>query len=185
MSNSLGDINDPSTSGHLLTEKARHLHERISPSKKSQGKAGETSVDDDEYVDEDFDVDESGSLSNPQIVNNLRDPTNSNGKTNKDMMDFNVSASASLLPPLAGGGRRDTLDQQQQAYNSNQSKNDKDFKPLPEHFALNLAESEQSLNFDISDSKTFNAGAFSGTYGKTKDSRQLNDNSSRKNLHEG
>jgi len=55
---------------------------------------------DDEYIDDEFDIeDESGSLqqtSGPQIVNNLKDK----GST---LVDFNVSASASLLPPLAGG----------------------------------------------------------------------------------
>jgi hypothetical protein len=61
------------------------------------------------------------------------------------MVDFNLSTS---LPPLAAGsmgiGRRETIDSV--AYS-------KDSKPLPENFALKLEESEQSLNFEFSESK--------------------------------
>jgi len=80
-------------------------------------------------------------------LNNLRQNLTNEKKKGETIVDFNVSASASLLPPLAGG---------KQSFHDNYNSQQKDFKPLPEHFALNLAESEQSLNFDMSDSKTMN-----------------------------
>ena len=123
---------------------------------------------DDEYVDDEFEVEEeSGSMQascNPQVVNNLAT------KGRNELVDFNVSASASMLPPVAG------RNQSQDGFQSAQAKIHG--RPMPQDFALNLAESEQSLNFDISESK---AGAMTMS---NKQKIALNQSSS-KNLHDG
>ena len=70
-------------------------------------------------------------------------------------MDLNSSVSASLLPPLAGGGKHENYNTNQTGSNY-QSRNEG--KYLPENFNLNLAESEKSVNFEFSDSKTLMSG---------------------------
>ena len=69
----------------------------------------------------------------------------------KEEVDFAISASASMLPPLGQGQK--AMD----AYQSQGRPQGKDLKP--EHFALNLADSNPSLDFDISGSR----GAFGGS----------------------
>ena len=66
-------------------------------------------------------------------------------------IDFAISASASLLPPLAG----QKLGEQVQRSKVTDLK--------PEHFALNLADSNPSLDFDISGSRGF--GGSGNEYG--------------------
>lgn len=135
-----------------MSDKAKQMQLRQGAGTKLEASESQDNFVEDDYIDDDFEVEEeSGSMqySNSKVQNNL----GSHGKTKKvgeTLVDFNVSASASMLPPLAGGKTHTALDN----FQSNPSQ--KDFKPLPEHFALNLAESEQSLNFDISDSRTLN-----------------------------
>ena len=89
-------------------------------------------------------------------------------KTRSDMMDMNISASASLLPPLAGG----KMDNYQSQHRSDQPNSaliggssanrlaeKRDLKP--ENFTINLAESNQSIDFEFSESK----GGFGGIGG--------------------
>jgi hypothetical protein len=83
---------------------------------------------DDEYVDDEFDVDEEEE------------------SVAKKEVDFAISASASLLPPLAGQRVQDSYQSQSRGKGT-------DLKP--EHFALNLADSNPSLDFDISMSRGF------------------------------
>lgn len=72
--------------------------------------AEEEEEEDDEYSNDDFDVeeeDESASLpaSHAQPANNLRQAPDHLLKAKAELVDVNVSMSASLLPPLAGGGK--------------------------------------------------------------------------------
>lgn len=72
--------------------------------------AEEEEEEDDEYSNDDFDVeeeDESASLpaSQAQPANNLRQAPDHLLKVKAELVDVNVSMSASLLPPLAGGGK--------------------------------------------------------------------------------
>ena len=72
--------------------------------------AEEEEEEDDEYSNDDFDVeeeDESTSFpaSQAQPANNLRQAPDHLQKPKVDLVDVNVSMSASLLPPLAGGGK--------------------------------------------------------------------------------
>lgn len=114
--------------------------------KSGSKKGGElTSVDD--YEDDEFDVqEESGSISNPQLVSNVHKDLQKTSKT--DLVDFNLSTS---LPPTYGH-RRDTAES---GINIANQYNTSSSKPLPENFALKLEESEQSINFEFNDSKTF------------------------------
>lgn len=132
---------------HIVDNARSSPNKSIKSIKSGVPKTGEaTSVDD--YEDDEFDSqDQSGSISGPQKVTNI---TNEIHKTQKsETLEFNLSTS--LLPPVHGGGRRETIDSQQ--YLSGGSVATK--KPLPENFALKLEESEQSLNFEFSDSKNF------------------------------
>ena len=69
------------------------------------------------YTDEFDDQFESGEMSgsgfqasNAKPASNMRPNDTQKGKTGYELVDFNVSASASLLPPLASGMRPTGID---------------------------------------------------------------------------
>jgi hypothetical protein len=123
------------------TMKSSERTSLLSPMQRNSGKIKEAKKEsDDEYVDDEFDFEdeeESGKKPLPE---------------KKEEVDFAISASASMLPPLSGQGQK-AMD----AYQSQGRPQGKDLKP--EHFALNLADSNPSLDFDISGSR----GAFGGS----------------------
>ena len=110
------------------------------------------------YEDDDFDdqfdsADMSGSgfaASGAKPAVNIKnvDVSTSKGKTGNgyELVDFNVSASASMLPPLAGGQRPVADVSGSNQFGRLQS------NPKPEDFQINLADSQPSLDFDISGS---------------------------------
>lgn len=68
-------------------------------------------------------------------------------RTKADFIDVNVSASASLLPPLAGGGKgadnyQSSPANAASAINQQRNTGQKRADLKPENFALNLAESQ-------------------------------------------
>lgn len=84
-------------------------------------------------------------------------------KTKADLVDVNVSASASLLPPLAGGSKgadnyQSSPANAAAAVNQQRNAGQKRADLKPENFALNLAESQQSIDFEFSESKTMLGG---------------------------
>lgn len=102
-----------------------------------------SNYDDDDFDDQFDSAEMSGSgfaASGAKPAVNVKnvDVSTSKGKTGGgyELVDFNVSASASMLPPLASGARP------AQAINN----------PKPEDFQINLADSQPSLDFDISGS---------------------------------
>ena len=80
-------------------------------------------------------------------IRNNYDVSTSKGKTGYELVDFNVSASASMLPPLASGARPAPDMSGTNQYVARQQSN-----PKPEDFQINLADSQPSLDFDISGS---------------------------------
>ena len=84
-----------------------------SPVKVDQSESQDNYDDD---FDDDFDVeegDDSLQVSNSKVITQKNHTAIDKTKTIKSetLVDFNVSASASLLPPLAGGNRQTALDQ--------------------------------------------------------------------------
>lgn len=127
--------------------------------------AEEEEEEDDEYSNDDFDVeeeDESASLpaSQAQPANNLRQAPDHLLKAKAEQVDVNVSMSASLLPPLAGGGK--APEGQLASTYVTAGKGQKRTEPKPDNFAWNLGDSQQSIDFEFSESKTGLSGAIAG-----------------------
>lgn len=114
----------------------------------AEGTAGvvaeEEEEEDDEYSNDDFDVeeeDESASLpaSHAQPASNLRQPPDHVAKARAELVGVDVSMSASLLPPLAGGGKAPEGQFGSGYAGSNKAGRRAELKP--DNFAVNLADS--------------------------------------------
>jgi hypothetical protein len=107
--------------------------------------AEEEEEEDDEYSNDDFDVeeeDESASLpaSHAQPANNIRQAPDLL-KANSVLVGVDVSMSASLLPPLAGGGKapEGQLGSGYGGHNTSKAGGRSGLKP--DNFTMNLADS--------------------------------------------
>lgn len=167
------------------------LHNKSGPLSLSNaaGTAGvvaeEEEEEDDEYSNDDFDVeeeDESASLpaSQAQPANNLRQAPD-HLKVRSDLVAVDVSMSASLLPPLAGGGK--APEGQFGSGHGATSKGGRRAELKPDNFALNLADSQQSIDFEFSESKGGLSGALAGFPGADPGSGTLNKSKGRSGHH--
>jgi|TARA_B110000285_G_C15104496_1_gene607101 hypothetical protein len=149
--------------------------------------AEEEEEEDDEYSNDDFDVeeeDESASLpaSHAQPANNLRQAPDLL-KANSAMVPVDVSMSASLLPPLPGGGK--AAEGQFGSGHGATSKAGRRTELKPDNFALNLADSQQSIDFEFSESKTGLSGAMAGFPGAEPGSGNTFNKSKKLSGHHG